>query len=216
MTEISVDQRRINAPEGANLLEVCLDSGIYIPHLCHLHGLEPVASCRLCFVAIDGRAAPVTACTVTVSDGMEIHTDTPEVRRLQRAGLALLLSAHTINCRHCPANRHCELQRIARFLGMPLKRPDLPPLEPPVSPPAGGREVVVDTSHCVLCSRCVRTCRRLHGTSRLTFAGRGHSTVVTDWIAMGTSTRCIDCKACIEVCPVGAIRLAPADDGLEF
>ena len=213
MIEISVDQRAMAVAEGANLLEACLAAGIYIPHLCHLPGLAPTAACRLCFVAVNGKPAPVPACTVTVDVGLEVSTDTPAVRRLQRAALRLLLSAHTIDCRRCPANRRCELQRIARFLRVPLKRPDLPPLAPPAGPPSGG-ELLVDTTHCVLCGRCVRTCRRLHGTSRLTFAGRGHGTVVTDWVEAGPSIRCTDCTACIDVCPVGAIRLAPVDGDL--
>ncbi len=210
MIEISVDQRTLTVQEDANLLEACLEAGIYIPHLCHLPGTAPAASCRLCFVALDGKPAPVPACTVKASAGLKVRTDTPAVRRLQRAALCLLLSAHTIDCRRCPANRRCELQRIARFLGVALKRPDLPPLAPPAGPPAAQGELAVDTAHCVLCGRCVRTCRCLHGASRLTFAGRGHGTVVTDWVETGPSIRCTDCMACIDICPVGAISLAPS------
>jgi NADH dehydrogenase/NADH:ubiquinone oxidoreductase subunit G len=209
MIEIRVDGQPIAVCPGANLLEACLAAGIYIPHLCHLPGLPAAASCRLCFVALGDRPDPVPACTVAVQPGLEVLTDTPAVRRLQRSALELLLSAHTIDCRRCPANRRCALQRIARFLKVPLKRPDLPPLDPPGGLPGTGGELVVDPSHCVLCGRCVRTCRRLHGHSRLTFAGRGQRTVVTDWVETGPAIRCTDCGACIEVCPVGAIRLAP-------
>ena len=210
MIEITVDQRTIAVEHGANLLTACLEAGIYIPHLCHLPGLEPAASCRLCFVALDGEAAPVPACTVTVTAPLTVISDAPAVRRLQRSALSLLLSAHTIDCRRCPANRQCELQRIARFLGLPLKRPDLPPARPPCAPPTACHELVVDTTHCVLCGRCVRLCRDRNGTSKLSFAGRGYDTVVTDWVTADAPIRCADCGACITACPVKAIRLAPA------
>lgn len=211
MTQILVDGNPLEAETGANLLTVCLEAGIYIPHLCHLAQLPPAASCRLCFVAIEGTAHPVTACTVTVAPGLQVTTDTPEVRHLQRAALRLLLSAHTIDCRHCPANRNCELQRIARFLRVPLRRPDLPaePAAPPPFVPGGILEV--DAAHCVRCGRCVRLCRQLHGTARLTFAGRGYDTVVTAWALPEDTDFCRDCQACFEVCPVAAIRLRPAD-----
>ena len=65
MIKIVVDQKEIEVREGAVLLEACLRHGIYVPNLCYLEGMEhPDASCRLCFVEIEGK--PVPACTVKV------------------------------------------------------------------------------------------------------------------------------------------------------
>ena len=48
MVRLTVDNREIQAEEGENVLQVCLDNGIYIPNLCHIKGVEkPSASCRL-------------------------------------------------------------------------------------------------------------------------------------------------------------------------
>jgi len=207
--KINVDGRTLEAPAGANLLEACLEAGIYIPHLCHLTGESPPhASCRLCLVALDDDSRPVPACTVGVRDGLTVRTDTEEVRRLQRAGLRLLLSAHTVNCRQCPANRRCELQRMAKFLGMGLRAAPLPNDERPAPRPFFHPHLAIDTEHCVLCGRCVRTCRRRHGHALLTFAGRGFDTVVSPY-PTGTDPTdipCLDCLACIDVCPVGALQ----------
>ena len=97
--QLLVDNKKIEAQEGTTLLQACLDNDIYIPNLCYLPGMEtPPASCRMCFVEIEGEHKPVTSCTVHVKEGMTVKTDTPDVRRLQRTALKLLLSVHHVDC----------------------------------------------------------------------------------------------------------------------
>jgi len=63
----TIDGKRIIAPEGEKVLWAALDNGIYIPNLCGIREAEePAASCRLCFVEIEGKKEPVTACTEPV------------------------------------------------------------------------------------------------------------------------------------------------------
>ena len=208
MATLWVDGREISAPEGAVLLEICLDNGVFIPNLCILKGTpHRPASCRMCFVEIDGSAEPVTSCTVAVTDGMVVHTGTPAVRRLQRAGLKLFLSVHDIDCKNCPANKRCELQRLARFLKVGLTAK---PLAPHLKSPA------IDDTHpyliyypnrCVLCGRCIAVCAGKHRRSALTFARRGLDTVVSAYGASQNGPDCAHCAACADVCPVGALLL---------
>lgn len=207
---IQIDGEPLEAVPGTPLLEVCLHHGIYIPNLCHLEGFDPQpASCRLCFVAIEGRPRPVTACTEPVAEGLVVRTDTPEVRRLQKSALAMLLSVHHVDCKHCRANKQCGLQQIARFLKVGLK---------PRGLAQHLKEPEIDTHHpcldyfpnrCVLCGRCVRVCRARERAA-LTFARRGFHTVIGffgDWES--TAEDCHDCRACVAVCPVGALRYSP-------
>jgi len=117
-----VDNKKIRAREGTNLLQACLENDIYIPNLCYLEDMkEPPASCRLCFVEMDGEKKPVASCTLQITAGMIIRTDTLSVRKLQRAALQLLLSAHHVDCGPCPANKKCDLQHMAKFLKVGLK-----------------------------------------------------------------------------------------------
>ena len=108
MVRIIVDDREIEAREGTSLLQACLENNIYIPNLCYLEEMEhPQASCRMCFVEIEGEDEPVVSCSVRVQNGLVARTDTPFVRRLQRSALRLLLSVHDVDCANCAANKKC-------------------------------------------------------------------------------------------------------------
>ena len=207
MIKITVDDKEIEVEERSVLLEACLAHGIYIPNLCYLEGLEhPEASCRLCFVEIDGKTVP--SCTLRVTGPLVVKTDTPTVRNLQRSALRLLLSVHDVDCAHCPANKKCALQNIAKFLGMGLKPKGLEKIlkEP---------RVVEDhpfidyyPNRCVLCGRCVRVCKTKEGRPQMTFARRGFDTVISFYgVDKESMPTCEDCSKCVDVCPVGAIAL---------
>jgi NADH dehydrogenase/NADH:ubiquinone oxidoreductase subunit G len=47
---LTIDNKEIQAPEGANLLQVAKDNGFAIPHLCYHKKLTPTGACRLCVV----------------------------------------------------------------------------------------------------------------------------------------------------------------------
>jgi bidirectional [NiFe] hydrogenase diaphorase subunit len=209
MVKLLVDDKEIEAKEGITVLQACLANGIYIPNLCYLESMDnPPASCRMCFVEIEGEEKPVPSCTVKVKAGMVVKTDTAPVRRLQRTAFKLLMSVHEVDCGHCPASKKCELQRIAKFLKVGLKSKNLE---------LHLKETRVDETHpflnyypnrCVLCGKCIFVCREKHGSNFLAFAKRGLETVVSSY---GEKDRpilpCEKCLACVEICPVRAIAL---------
>lgn len=208
--KITVDNIVIEAVEGANLLQTCLDNDIYIPNLCYLEDMDtPSVSCRLCFVELEGINNPVSSCTVKIKEGMVIRTDTENVRTLQRTAFKLLLSTHLVDCRNCPANKVCEIQKLAGFLKVGLKNKDF---ENKL------RDGDVDKTHplihyfpnrCVLCGRCVYVCQK-NGHSILSFANRGLDTVISLY-GQEESLSCGSCKACIDVCPVKALLINETD-----
>ena len=207
MITLRIDDQKIEVAEGTNLLEACLDNGIYIPNLCYIEGMEhPPVSCRLCFVEIEGTDNPVSSCSVRVGEQMVVHTDTPRVRQLQKTALKLLLSVHEVDCKNCPANRKCALQDMAKFLKSALKSKGLDRLL---------KETRLDERHpffdyypnrCVLCGKCVYVCRQQQNRAGLTFAKRGIDTVISFYDRPQTEPPpCDSCRACVEVCPVAAL-----------
>lgn len=204
---LTIDGKPITAAEGERLLWVALDNGIYIPNLCALKDkLEPAGACRLCFVEIAGKEQPVTACTETVAEGMVVNTRGEKALRLARCTFELLMASHPIECAYCAVNGLCELQQIAKHLGVKLRVKRFRKLV---------RDLPVDSSHplftydprkCVLCGRCVWVCQQRPGTGILGFARRGFSRVVTTFAGdpLGTYS-CQDCGECVKVCPAGAL-----------
>jgi NADH dehydrogenase/NADH:ubiquinone oxidoreductase subunit G len=207
MVTITVDDREIMVAEGISLLEACLKNDIYIPNLCWVEGMvEPWASCRLCFVEIEGEKQPVTACTVPTRAGLVVSTDTPAVRDLQRSGLELLLSVHHVDCKNCHANKKCALQDLARFLKVKLKPKHLENCLKPVEMDETHSCLVYFPNRCVLCGKCIHACREVHGQPLISFAKRGFDTVVSfQGIESCSEAECESCGACADICPVGAL-----------
>jgi bidirectional [NiFe] hydrogenase diaphorase subunit len=207
MPKLIVDGREIESQEGMTLLQACLDNGIYIPNLCYLKEMEdPPSSCRLCFVEIEGYRQPITSCRVRIREGMVVTTDTERVRRLQRTAFELLLSVHHVDCKNCPANRRCELQRIAKHLRFGLKLKRLEKIERQMRIEEDHPSIRYIPDRCVLCGKCVFVCKEKNGQPMISFARRGLDTVITFF---GQEDKAMDiceqCYACIEVCPVAAL-----------
>lgn len=207
MVKLVIDEKEIEAQEGSNLLRTCLENGIYIPNLCWLEEMEkPSASCRLCFVEVEGIPHPATSCSMKVWDGMKVRTDTEWVRRLQRSAFRLLLSAHRIECRACPSNKKCDLQTIARFLKTPLKPKRLESLARTDQETEKHPFLEYVPDRCVLCGKCVFVCLSRHEVPLIAFANRGFRTMIRfSHDPVSGSLPCDQCLACVEICPVSAI-----------
>jgi len=103
-----IDGRDVAVEAGTTILDAARRLGIEIPTLCFVEGLEPVASCFLCAVQIEGRANLSPACAMPVSDGMVVTTCSDDVRAARKMALELLLSDHAGDCiapcsARCPA-----------------------------------------------------------------------------------------------------------------
>jgi NADP-reducing hydrogenase subunit HndD len=201
---LKIDGIEVSVPSDYTILQAARSVNIDIPTLCYLEGINKYGSCRLCVVEIKGARALQAACVYPVSEGMEVFTNTPKVRRARRENLELILSNHDRSCLTCVRNRNCELQQLAEEFGIEeikYSGENDPVYEKDASSPS----YVRDNNKCVLCRRCVAACD-MQAVSVIGAANRGFATTITT--AFDTPVNevaCIYCGQCINVCPTGAL-----------
>ncbi len=135
---LTIDRRQVSVEPGTTVLAAARRLGIEIPTLCFVEGFEPVASCFLCAVQIEGRPNLSPACAMPVAPGMVVTTDSEDVRAARKVALELLLSDHAGDCiapcqAQCPAGldipgflyhiatgrNRAAMERIAERLALP-------------------------------------------------------------------------------------------------
>ncbi len=98
MIHLAIDRQPVSVEPGTTILGAARKLGIAIPTLCHVEGFEPAASCFLCAVQIQGRSNVWPSCAMPAAEGMNIITNSDEVRALRKTALELLLSDHAGDC----------------------------------------------------------------------------------------------------------------------
>jgi bidirectional [NiFe] hydrogenase diaphorase subunit len=202
---LTIDGQLISARDDQSVLEAAREHDIQIPTLCHLDGISDVGACRLCLVEIAGSARPQPACVTAVAEGMQIQTNTEQLRAYRRMIVELLFAERNHVCAVCVANGHCELQNLAVAVGMDHVRYEY--LYPRCEVDITNKSFGIDHNRCVLCTRCVRVCDEVEGVHTWDIAGRGASArVITDLCQpWGAAPSCTACGKCELACPTGAI-----------
>jgi bidirectional [NiFe] hydrogenase diaphorase subunit len=200
-----IDGKDIAAASDQTILSAAAENGVRIPTLCHLEGLSDVGACRLCLVEVAGRPRLLPACTSRVEEGMVVTTTSGQLLEHRRRVVELLFVERNHICSVCVANNNCELQDLARELG--LTHFELPLMHPALPVDATHERFVLDHNRCVLCTRCVRVCDEIEGAHVWDVADRGtRARIVSDLGApWGSSTTCTSCGKCVQVCPTGAL-----------
>ena len=186
MVPFMIDGKRVEGEEERSVLEVALDAGIEIPHLCHNEAVKPYGACRLCLVEVSrrGRSRMTTSCTYPVLEGIEVFTQTEKVLRARRMILELILAM-------CPGD--ALIQEMAREMGIQEVR------------------FKKEEKDCILCGLCARVCDEVVGAHAIQFASRGDRREMIPPYA-GEAMNCIACGACVVVCPVDVIGMKEERD----
>ncbi len=199
--KIVIDGKEYLAKPGQNVIDAARDNGVYIPSLCHVEGVKPAGSCRVCNVRIEGRN--MTACTTHVADGMEIENDIPELNELRKAIVEVMFVSGNHFCPSCEKSGNCELQALAYRFRMMVPRF---PYEFPIKGvDASSKYIYHDRNRCVMCKRCIRTITK-DGKNVFAYSSRGgkHLHVVMDKELAAQMTE-KEAQKAMDICPVGAI-----------
>src|SRR5437868_4175701 len=201
LVNLTVDGKKVSAPAGTLLIEACKTVGIQIPSFCYYPGLSWQAACRMCVVEIEKMPKLQTACTVPITEGMMVVTNSEKVAAARKGTIEVLLGNHPLDCPVCDAGGECELQDMTFTYGaaesqfMEVKQHRDEQQWSPV--------VYFDRPRCILCYRCVRVCGEVMDVWALGVQNRGVSSVIAP--NMDDHLECEECGQCIDICPVGAL-----------
>lgn len=205
VTVLQIDGREISAHADQTILQVALENNIWIPTLCHLEGLSDIGACRLCLVEIQGIAKLQPACATRVREGMQVVTRSARLDKYRQSIIELLFAERNHICSVCVVNGRCDLQYLARKLG--IEHVHFPYMYPNLPVDASHERFALDQNRCILCTRCVRVCSEVEGAHTWDIKGSGiQSRVITDFDQpWGEAESCTSCGKCVNVCPTGAL-----------
>jgi NADH-quinone oxidoreductase subunit G/[NiFe] hydrogenase diaphorase moiety small subunit len=201
-----IDGQPVTVPLGTTIVEAARRVGVVIPTLCAHPDLCVAGMCRVCVVEVEGQRTLQAACAYPIHQPLRIRTHSAKVRLARRHIVELLLSKHAGECTTCVRNRDCELQVVARAVGIDTARFGHPKT-PRFEVDASSRSVIRDMNKCILCRRCVRTCLDLQEVGALEAVERGDRTRITTYLDKPLAdVVCINCGQCINRCPTGALH----------
>ncbi|NGX33058.1 MAG: NADP-reducing hydrogenase subunit HndC [Candidatus Anoxychlamydiales bacterium] len=200
---LTIDGQKVTVDEGTSVMRAAENMGVRIPRLCYHPLLSLEGSCRVCIVQIKGFDYFLTSCSHQVEEGMEVLTNSPDIREARRDIVELILDNHPKECQLCERDGNCELQNLAYSMGVRERLFEGKRKKHKIE--NSSRSVVRDAEKCILCARCVRVCKEVQGVYNLSQHGRGFDTVVMpfDGSNMDDSV-CIQCGQCINACPTAA------------
>ncbi|MGA2245555.1 MAG: [FeFe] hydrogenase, group A [Verrucomicrobiota bacterium] len=200
---VNIDGRDVPINGERNLLELIRKADIDLPTFCYHSDLSVYGACRLCLVDIAGRGIQ-GACSTPPEPGLRVRTQTEEIREIRKITIELLLANHERECTTCAKSSSCQLQDVARKLGIDKVR--FQPVHAPAPVDRSSLSLVRDPNKCVLCGDCVRFCSEIQGIGAIDFAYRGHDAAVLPAFGRDLGAgECINCGQCAAVCPTGAL-----------
>ena len=205
---IQINGKPITVEKGTHILAAAKQAGVKIPSLCAHPDLDAWAACGICVVKVSNARgiSPklVRACATECVEGENYITHDPELNKIRRTIIEMILADHPQSCLTCGRNGSCELQTLAAEFGIreiPFARNVK---NMPKDDSTGA--IVLDPSKCVQCGRCAQVCQQLQNVWALEFIGRGEKTRIAgagDIVL--NETPCIKCGQCSAHCPVGAL-----------
>jgi len=204
MINLTIDGVRVSVPEGTTIMQAAETIGIYIPRLCYHPNLSLMGSCRVCIVDVKEMGYYMTSCSVHVWEGMEVETNSPEIRLARRDIVELLLDNHSMDCQTCERDSNRELQNLAYSMG--VRERLFEGKRKCFEIEDHGSAVVRNSNKCILCGRCVRACEEQAQYHAIDFQGRGIKTSIQPPVGSPIEdSDCVFCGQCVQVCPVGAL-----------
>ena len=199
MVDLTIDGKEVQVKEGTTILEAAKSAGIRIPTLCYHERMNPIGSCRMCVVEIEGVPNLMTACTTPASEGISVTTNSERLQMMRKETLKLILVNHPLDCPICDKGGECDLQDLVYEFG--IDRVEYQAEKPKRNAAYATPLIRYWPDRCIMCLRCVTACREIKGIGAIEIEGEGYGSQ----IVVINEDKCESCGECLKVCPTGAL-----------
>jgi len=204
MAKVTIDGIEVEVQDGINVIEAAKAADVHVPHFCYHPSLTVVGQCRMCLVEVEGMPKLQAGCATPVKDGMKINVWNEKVDKARKGQMEFLLINHPLDCPICDKAGECPLQDYSFNYGSVASRyGEVKRTYPGMDRTAIGPHVVQNMNRCIHCTRCIRFCQEITGTSELAFFKRGASTEVGVFAGVPLDNWMSACVT--DVCPTGAL-----------
>jgi len=199
MITVTIDGKSCEAQYGQTILDIARANSIYIPTMCYLTKVEPIASCRMCVVAVEGVEGMILSCQEKATDGAVITTSNDEIHEQRESIMKLYDVNHPLECGVCDKSGECDLQNKTMEFGIDQQDFTARDQHRPVQ---NWGFISYDPALCIMCEKCVHVCNEIVGDSVLAISVGGYNSTI---INTKQGEECSNCGECMSVCPVGAL-----------
>jgi NADH-quinone oxidoreductase subunit G len=201
MSEIKffIDDLEVVAQKGETILDIARKNGLYIPTMCYLTKVSPIASCRMCVVSVDGLDDFVLSCQTPPTEGIKVITNSDELFKYRQNIMKLYNVNHPLQCGVCDKSGACDLQNKTLELQVDSQSFSV---KEQMKKNRNWGIISYDESLCIMCEKCVSVCNEVTGYNALEIKPGGYHS----HIKRRSGGHCVNCGECVSVCPVGAMH----------
>lgn len=205
MLKVKVNDTDVEVEEGLTVLQACKQAGVEIPIFCYHEKLSIAGNCRMCLVEIEKSPKPVASCAMTITEGMNIKTNTSMIEKARKGVMEFLLINHPLDCPVCDQGGECDLQDQSMFYGLDKSRYRENKRQVPET--YMGPLIKTQMTRCIHCTRCIRFATEIAGVPELGAIGRGENMQITTYLEKSMESELS--ANVIDLCPVGALTSKP-------
>jgi NADH-quinone oxidoreductase subunit G len=159
----------------------------------------------MCLVEIEKSPKPVASCAMTITEGMNIKTNTSMIEKARKGVMEFLLVNHPLDCPVCDQGGECDLQDQSMFYGLDKSRYKENKRQVPET--YMGPLIKTQMTRCIHCTRCIRFATEIAGVPELGAIGRGENMQITTYLEKSMESELS--ANVIDLCPVGALTSKP-------
>ncbi|MDP3868202.1 NADH-quinone oxidoreductase subunit NuoG [Phenylobacterium sp.] len=206
MPKAKVNGVEVDFEPGMTVLQVAELAGEEIPRFCYHERLSIAGNCRMCLVEVKpGPPKPQASCALPASDGQEIITNSPMVKKAREGVMEFLLINHPLDCPICDQGGECDLQDQAMGYGRDDSR--YGENKRAVEEKFMGPLIKTVMTRCIQCTRCVRFITEVAGVPDIGLISRGEDVEITTYLDKAVASELS--ANVIDLCPVGALTSKP-------